>query len=124
MRLLIIGLLLCTVSCGTQKEVVTESTENEIKKGTVIELARKTREGLSDDKDLYFRMGGRNFFIKLTDSDVQLKELRKHIDKEICVVGEVKNGPWNETGAATLSQPAQKERAGLYIAIKDIVKCP
>jgi hypothetical protein len=128
MKTLALLLFTCTLflaSCGTEKAVV-ENSKQEVKKGTIIQLAKRTANGLLDEKEYYFRFNEQNYFIKLSESAVTTKDLSKRLDKDVCLLGEIISGPWEAEKPATISTPhgAEKAREGLYIAIDAFIKCP
>jgi hypothetical protein len=97
-------------------------TENQ-KKGTVLHLPRKTKEGLSDEKEYYMRIDELNYFVKFSESKVTPADLKKHINEMIVIEGTIKSGPWeaSKAGNLTTNEPSEKGRSGMYIAIDKIV---
>jgi len=93
------------------------------KKGTVLHLPRKTREGIQDEKEFYIRIDELNYFVKFSESKVTPNDLKKHINKTIVIEGTIKNGPWEAPKPGTLAsnEQGEKTRAGMYITIDKIV---
>lgn len=93
------------------------------KKGTVLHLPRKTKEGLSDEKELYVRIDELNYFVKFSESKVSPADLKKYINEIIVIEGTIKNGSWEapKAGSLTKNEASEKGRAGMYITIDKIV---
>jgi hypothetical protein len=93
------------------------------KKGTVLHLPRKTKEGLLDEKEFYFRIDDLNYFVKFSESKVTPADLKKHVNKTIVIEGTIKNGTWDaqKVGSLTSNEEPEKIRDGMYITVAKIV---
>lgn len=118
-------LLILLSACKTQETVVSESiSSDELKEGVLIKLPEKTRNGLMSVEEYYFKLDGKNYFVKLSESNVPTKKLQKYVDKNVVIEGDIKNGPWEVVKPASLSSPDPVEvaRSGMYITINSIKK--
>jgi hypothetical protein len=121
--LTILGALL--FSCASQKEVVSTHTLTDKQfKGTLLQLPKRTKEGVLEEKEFYLKTEETKYFIKLKESKVSDKELLKFIDKEIIVEGEIKNGKWEEDqpGSLATNTSPVKGRTGDYLIIDKLLK--
>ncbi len=73
---------------------------------------------LTEYKELYLRCSIQDYFIKICESNVDAKTLRKYIDKGINVEMEIKEGSWDICS----DDPAYAQsRIGTYVVIKKII---
>ena len=111
----------CSTSNKSLESIV--DTTN-LKNGTVLYLPKKTREGLQKEMEFYFRIEEKNYFVKLSESKVNATELKKHVNQTVSIKGNIKNGPWEEKKATTITsnQYPEKPRSGVYITIDKILE--
>lgn len=111
----------CSTSNKSLESIV--DTTN-LKNGTVLYLPKKTRDGLQKEMEFYFGIEGVNYFVKLSESKINATELKKHINKTVFIEGAIKNGPWEEMKATTITsnQYPEKPRSGVYITIDNVLK--
>jgi hypothetical protein len=111
----------CSTSNKSLESIV--DTTN-LKNGTVLYLPKKTREGLQKEMEFYFRIEGINYFVKLSESKINATELKNHINKTVFIEGAIRNGPWEEMKATTITsnQYPEKPRSGVYITIDAVLK--
>lgn len=115
-----IGISGCMTSKKSMDSIVLTGNQ---KKGRVLHLPRKTKEGLQDDKEFYITIDELNYFVKFSESKVTPADLKKYINKIIVFEGSIKSGPWEpqKAGTLTTNEPAKKGRAGMYVVIDKIV---
>jgi hypothetical protein len=111
----------CSVSKKSSDLIVDEAN---LKNGMLIYLPKKTREGLQKEMEFYFRIEEKNYFVKLSESKVNATELKKHVNQTVSIKGNIKNGPWEEMKATTITsnQYPEKPRSGVYITIDKILE--
>lgn len=74
---------------------------------------------ISEYKELYLQCSIQDYFIKLCESKVTLKDLKPYINTGIKVKMEIKEGMWDHCN----EDPAYAQsRIGNYVIIKEIVK--
>lgn len=112
-------------ACSTSKKPLDSIVDKtNLKTGTVIYAQKKTRDGLQKEMEFYFRIEGKNYFVKLSESKVNATELKKHVNQTVSIKGNIKNGPWEEMKATTITsnQYPEKPRSGVYITIDKILE--
>lgn len=110
----------CAVSKKSTDLIVDEAN---LKNGMVIYLPKKTRYGLQKEMEFYFRIEGINYFVKLSESKVNVDELKKHINKTVIIEGVIKSGPWEDMKGTTITsnEYPEKPRSGMYITIDKVL---
>lgn len=74
---------------------------------------------ITEYKELYLRCSIQDYFIKICEGKVTLKELEKYIDKGITVEMEIKDGMWDHCN----EDPAYAQsRMGTYVVIHKIIE--
>lgn len=87
--------------------------------GQLIEKPFIIKNGVeSNVMELYLRCSIQDYYIKLCESDVSAKELRKYLDKGITVTMEIKEGEWDRCEEDFEVQ----SRVGTYVTISSIEK--
>ncbi len=121
-----LALIIClyTVGCSTSKTSLESNKSKEnLKNGTVLYIPKKTRNGLQSEMEFYFRFEEINYFVKFSESKVEPTELKNYINETILIEGTIKNGPWEQMKATTITsnERSEKPRTGPYITIDKIV---
>lgn len=117
-------LLFLVTACASSEPVVDKGRSMTLSNnGTttcqLIEKAFVIKNGVeSDVMELYLRCSIQDYFIKLCESDVSAKELRKYLDKGITVEMEIKEGLWDKCEG----DPEVQSRMGAYVTISKIEK--
>lgn len=70
---------------------------------------------VTEYKELYLRCSIQDYFIKICESNVDAKTLRKYINKSISVEMEIKEGNWD---ICTDDPAYAQSRGGTYVVIK------
>lgn len=73
---------------------------------------------VTEYKELYLRCSIQDYFIKICESNVDTKTLRKYLNKSISVEMEVREGMWD---ICTDDPTYAQSRIGTYVVIKKIV---
>ncbi len=74
---------------------------------------------ITEYKELYLRCSIQDYFIKICEGKITLKELEKYIDKGITVEMEIKDGMWDHCS----DDPAYAQsRMGTYVVIHKIIE--
>lgn len=73
---------------------------------------------VAEYKEMYLRCSIQDYFIKICESNVDAKKLRKYINKSISVEMEIKKGNWD---ICTDDPAYAQSRGGTYVVIKKIV---
>lgn len=125
-KLTFLPFLVLTVlfSCSTTQETSEARPMSINDSGTTsCQLVEKefTNKGgkVTSYKELYLRCSIQDYFIKICEGNVTLKELKPYINKGITVKMEIKDGMWDHCD----ENPAYAQsRTGTYVIIKSIEK--
>jgi len=117
-------ILIIQISCKNNKDVIigrqmslTESTTTSCQ---LIEKEFTNKGGkVTGYKELYLRCSVQDYFIKICEGNVSVKDLKPYINSSITVEMEIRNGIWDHCD----ENPAYSQsRTGPYVIIKSIVK--
>jgi hypothetical protein len=125
--LIIFAFVIFSCKSTTQVSDLKEQQVDQLKKnqfiGVVVlkSMANESRNSQSE-KELYFRIGDKDYFIKITEGYIAKDIISKHVDKQILIKGEIKTGEWENPEAGSLKDgiPSKKARSGEYIVINKI----
>lgn len=117
--ILSVGLIFFSSCKNTSEANLKEKDPN--KSHTTCQLVEKefiNKGGkVTEYKELYLRCSIQDYFIKLCDSNVDAKTLRKYLNKSISVEMEVREGMWD---ICTDDPAYAQSRIGTYVVIKKI----
>ncbi|MFB0925736.1 MAG: hypothetical protein QMB65_10745 [Vicingaceae bacterium] len=118
-------------SCSPQKNISSEgtSTGTSIKKegsrmyGKVIVKSKPSLDGKSEIPELFFDRDGVEFFINIPLGKVSKADIRKHVYKNIDILGEIKTGAFSTTVSKSRSGEENKPtQEGAYLVIYKILE--
>ncbi len=97
-----------------------KSTKNNTITCQLIEKSFINKGGkITEYKELYLRCSIQDYFIKLCEGNVSIKELKHYINKGIEVETEIKDGMWDHCYE---NDAYAQSRTGTYIVIKKIIE--
>lgn len=123
---------LIVLSCKTTTEVSQSTNQqgSQLKKNQLVGvvilkgITNESRSTQSNNKELFFKINEKDYFIKISEGYVSREELSKYIDKQITIKGEIKTGEWEGIQAGSIQEgtSSKKPRSGEYIIINKIYK--
>lgn len=93
--------------------------------GTIIYQEEKIiGRSFQPEKELYFRMNDKDYFIKISEGYVSKETLHQYENKLVRIKGELKNGIYkqSQSGSFNNQKTPTKPRSGNYITIYKIFK--
>jgi len=131
MKLIIIisSTLLFLLSCTSSSSIHDNNTEKKLKenqyKAVVLELAKRTSTGLDEkNKEIYLKVNGQNYYVRISEGYVTTKEFLKHLNQEVVIKGEIKisESKYNKPVSIIGAKQPEQERKGPYMVVYKIYK--
>lgn len=127
---IVIIVLVIVLSCKTTTEVSKSTSQqgSQLKKNQMVGVvilkgvANESRSTQSNNKELYFKINAKDYFIKISEGYITKEIISKYIDKQITIKGEIKIGEWESIQSGSLQEgtSSKKARSGEYIVINKI----
>lgn len=110
----------CKNTQTTNNIAINEKKASEYTSCQLVEKEFVNKGGkITEYKELYLRCSIQDYFIKICEGKITLKELEKYIDKGITVEMEIKDGLWDHCSDV----PAYAQsRMGTYVVIHKIIE--
>lgn len=116
-------LFLVVITNTAFKNKATTIADNTNKKDTLLsgmiikeQFYNKANREIKGVFDLFFKTNNNSYFIKRMEGSVPTKDLEKHLNQNIQINAEIKEGLWDVSNG----NHEQQSRIGTYIVIKKI----